>query len=57
MDPDAITAKFDGCLLTDDEMALGPDRWLTAFKDPFFEWQLTTEEDGLSEEEKTNIIQ
>ena len=53
MDPDAITAKFDECLLTDDEMALGPDRWLTHFKDPFFEWQLATSEDDLTEEEKT----
>ena len=48
---------FDGCLLTEDEMALGPDRWLTHFKDPFFEWHVAMEEDVRTEEEETTIQQ
>ena len=55
MDSDAITMKFDGCLLTDDEMAMGPEAWMTHFKDPFFEWQVAMEEDAPTEEEKTMI--
>ncbi|MBT4277005.1 MAG: cobalamin biosynthesis protein CobW, partial [Verrucomicrobia bacterium] len=45
MDPDAIIAKFDGCLLTDDEMELGPEGWMTHFEDPFFDWQVAMEEE------------
>ncbi len=45
MDRDAVTARLDACLLTDEEMALGPEAWVTMFKDPFLEWRRATEED------------
>lgn len=37
MDENALTAAFDRCLLTDEEMAEGPQVWQT-YKDPFPEW-------------------
>ncbi|MBM3846784.1 MAG: cobalamin biosynthesis protein CobW, partial [Verrucomicrobia bacterium] len=46
MDEDEVRAGFDACLLTDDEMALGPEGW-AAFPDPFPRWTrkvLTPEE-------------
>jgi len=33
----ALRARFDACLLTDAEMALGPDGWM-AWRNPFSEW-------------------
>lgn len=35
LDPDAITAALEACLLTDGELALGRDRW-QELPDPFF---------------------
>jgi len=37
MDQDALTAQFDACLLTDDEMALGANEW-EHFDNPFTGW-------------------
>ncbi|HEX3381837.1 MAG TPA: GTP-binding protein [Paraburkholderia sp.] len=37
IDPAAWRAKFDACLLTDDEYALGPQAW-QQFPDPFPAW-------------------
>jgi G3E family GTPase len=37
IDPAAWTAKFDACLLSDDENALGPQGW-QQFADPFPAW-------------------
>ncbi|MEA3122352.1 MAG: hypothetical protein QOH33_1930 [Paraburkholderia sp.] len=37
-------AKLDGCLLRDDEYALGPSAW-AGFADPFPTWDLGAEED------------
>jgi G3E family GTPase len=37
MDQDALTAQFDACLLTDDEMALGANEW-EQFDNPFTGW-------------------
>lgn len=37
MDQTALTKAFDDCLLTDQEMAAGPNAW-RRFKDPFPEW-------------------
>jgi G3E family GTPase len=37
IDPAEWTAKFDACLLTDDEFALGPQGW-QQFADPFPAW-------------------
>jgi G3E family GTPase len=37
IDPTEWTAKFDACLLSDDEYALGPQGWLQ-FADPFPAW-------------------
>lgn len=55
MDCDAVTAKFDECLLTDEEMAMGPEGWLKHFQDPFFEWQVSTEEDLQIDDDETMI--
>lgn len=37
MDEATLRARLDACLLTDDEMALGPEGW-AQFADPFGEW-------------------
>ena len=54
IDREAITKKFDDCLLTDKEMELGPEVWME-FHDPFHEWQEVIEE-VLQSEEETLII-
>ena len=33
-----ITAMLDACLLTDEEMALGPEAWAEEFADELPEW-------------------
>ncbi|PDW00785.1 zinc metallochaperone GTPase ZigA [Candidatus Viridilinea mediisalina] len=37
MDEDDLRTRFNACLLTDDELALGPEGW-QAFADPFEAW-------------------
>ena len=44
IDPAVWSAKFDACLLTDDEYALGPQGWLQ-FADPFPAWDFDAEQD------------
>ena len=41
LDKAALTEQFDWCLLTDAEMAKGPEAW-AKFKDPFAEWKLAS---------------
>ena len=41
LDKAALTDQFDWCLLTDAELAKGPDAW-AKFKDPFAEWKLAS---------------
>ena len=48
-----ITAKFDACLLTSEEMELGPEKWIELFNDPFHEWQEVIDEEY--QEEETRI--
>lgn len=43
MDADAMRQRLDACLLTDDEMAEGPERWKD-YSDPFPIWRLGSEE-------------
>jgi G3E family GTPase len=43
MDEAALRARFEACLLTDEELAAGPSAW-AAFRDPFPEWALATDE-------------
>jgi G3E family GTPase len=43
IDPTAWRARFDACLLTDDEYAQGPQGWLH-FTDPFPLWDFDTDE-------------
>ena len=38
MDEPALRARLDACLLTDAEMAQGPERWMR-LADPFPAWQ------------------
>ncbi|MGB9755109.1 MAG: hypothetical protein C0183_04795 [Roseiflexus castenholzii] len=44
MDEAALRARLDACLLTDDEMALGPEGW-AQFDDPFGTWSVWVSED------------
>lgn len=44
MDAAALRARLDECLLTDQEMALGPEHW-KCFEDPFPVWRLGSLED------------
>ncbi len=44
LQPDEISALLDACLLTDAEMALGPEAWKEQFEDPFHAWTLKSEE-------------
>ena len=55
MDRDAISAKLHACLLTDEEMALGPEKWKTAFFDPFHEWVQGPDPAFLEDENQTLI--
>jgi hypothetical protein len=38
MNQEEMTARLDHCLLTDAEMALGPENWMR-LSDPFPKWQ------------------
>jgi hypothetical protein len=38
MDEGGIRAMLDGCLLTDEEMALGPQGWAEQLDDPLPPW-------------------
>jgi len=38
VDQAAITTMLDTCLLTDDEMAIGPEGWAVEFQDDLPEW-------------------
>lgn len=40
-----MLAALQGCLLDDEEMAIGVDQWNTRFSDPFASWTFTEEED------------
>jgi G3E family GTPase len=44
MDEAALRSSLDACLLTETEMALGPEGWAT-FDDPFGTWTLIEDED------------
>ena len=44
IEPAVWSAKFDACLLDDDEYALGPQGWLQ-FDDPFPAWDFEADED------------
>lgn len=50
MDEGGLRAMLDGCLLTDDEMALGPEGWAAAFEDELPPWEEGGEEGGEWEE-------
>jgi G3E family GTPase len=48
MDEADLRARFDACLLTDAELALGPEGW-TTFPDPFSNWDSLTDDDRVDE--------
>eukprot|EP00955_Chlamydomonas_euryale_P057517 356800-Chlamydomonas_euryale.AAC.1 len=50
MDEAAIRAMLDGCLLSDAEMALGPDGW-AAFEDELPPWDVIAADEGRDEDE------
>ncbi len=41
MDQAKITSMLNACLLSDDEMKLGPEGWLNAFEDSLPEWDVS----------------
>jgi G3E family GTPase len=45
LDKTALTEQFDWCLLTDAELAKGPEAW-AKFKDPFAPWTVAADEEG-----------
>ncbi len=47
VDKDALRAKIDACLLTDDEFQEGPDGW-QQYDDPIHPWELVEEEETVS---------
>jgi hypothetical protein len=49
MDEPGLRAMLDGCLLTDAEMALGPEGWAAGFEDDLPAWD-GGEEAGEDEE-------
>ncbi|WP_018993268.1 zinc metallochaperone GTPase ZigA [Thioalkalivibrio sp. ALgr1] len=55
MDADAMRQRLDACLLTDDEMAAGPQQW-QYFEDPFPVWRLSDEPEGSPEESRTREV-
>lgn len=55
MDPDSVRAKLDACLLTDEEMKLGPEEWQASFQDPFLEWK-HVEESDIEEDPNETLI-
>lgn len=46
MDEAGIRAMLDSCLLTDEEMALGPDGWAAELEDPLPPWESGEEGDA-----------
>lgn len=38
LDKERVQSNLESCLLTDEELTLGPDKWQTAWKDPFPAW-------------------
>lgn len=44
MDREALTAMLDACLLTDEEMALGPEGWAEVMEDELPEWGVVQQE-------------
>ncbi|WP_017925088.1 zinc metallochaperone GTPase ZigA [Thioalkalivibrio sp. HL-Eb18] len=52
MDADAMRQRLDACLLTDDEMAAGPQQW-QHFEDPFPVWSLADEADTATSPEES----
>eukprot|EP01027_Heterolobosea_sp_BB2_P006327 GEZU01009580.1.p1 GENE.GEZU01009580.1~~GEZU01009580.1.p1 ORF type:complete len:419 (+),score=182.80 GEZU01009580.1:418-1674(+) len=50
MDCDEISKLLDSCLLTDEEMALGPNGW-AKFEDPFEPWENEDEDENEEEED------
>jgi G3E family GTPase len=52
LDVERLTERLDACLLTDTEMALGPEGW-AHFPDPFLPW--TVREEPAPEAQPTHI--
>ena len=46
MDEAGLRAMLDGCLLTDEEMAMGPEAWAAEFEDELPAWVEGGEEEG-----------
>jgi len=51
MNREAISAGLDKCLLTDNELKMGPERWEEEFEDPFDDWENMFESGSESESE------
>ena len=44
IDADKIRAGLESCLLNEQELAMGPNKWQQEFKDPFPQWQFDLEQ-------------
>jgi G3E family GTPase len=55
LDQARLTSLLDACLLTDPEMALGPEVWATAFPDPFLPWRLVADQPAEPDRQDTLI--
>jgi hypothetical protein len=51
MDEAALRSMLDVCLLTDAEMALGPEGWAVQFEDPLPPWETGEDIEEGDEEE------
>jgi hypothetical protein len=56
MDEAAIRGMLDGCLLTDEDMALGPEGWLEHIEDPLPSWVEGEEDGDLEEGEEVETV-
>jgi G3E family GTPase len=50
MDREELTVMLDACLLTEEEMGMGAERWRLEFGDPFLEWSTEPVADEEDEE-------
>lgn len=55
MNRQAIQSGLDQCLLTDAEMALGPEKWAT-FNDPFPVWRMAQENHAQEVEKEVDRV-
>jgi len=56
MNVPALTGMLDACLLTEEEMALGPQGWIARFADPFMPWIQEPDPDSEPTDSETSTL-